>query len=102
MNELKRLQKVDLVVKNLKTAELLQFMFESLGYFKKYFPMIKILRTRGLAMRHWRQISAALGITVEPASTCVFRLIAMGFHLDEKFRICKGISEIAQKEYAVQ
>jgi hypothetical protein len=77
-------------------------MFECLGYFKKYFPMIKILRTKGLANRHWQQISAALLISVDPASTYVLKLIAMGFHLDEKFKITKAISDIAQKEYAVQ
>jgi hypothetical protein len=54
--ELKRLQKTQLVEKNDKQSKLLNFMFETLGYFKNYFPMIKTLRTKGLALRHWRSI----------------------------------------------
>ena len=99
--ELKRLQKTQLIEKNKRQAELLQFMQEVLQYFKKYFPMIKTLRTRGLALRHWREIGKQLGFSIDPASVSLFKIIALKLFEDDKLRIIKNISDIAQKEFAV-
>jgi len=54
INELKRLQKTSLVTENPEQQELQKFMFDSLMHFKKYSPMLRALRTKGLAARHWR------------------------------------------------
>ena len=76
-------------------------MQEVLQYFKKYFPMIKTLRTRGLALRHWREIGKQLGFSIDPASVSLFKIIALKLFEDDKLRIIKNISDIAQKEFAV-
>lgn len=55
-----------------------------------------------MGLRHWRQINTTLVTVVEPSNTSLFKLIQLGFHLDEKFKVCKVISDVAQKEYAVQ
>ena len=99
--ELKRLQKTQLIEKNKRQAELLQFIFETLGYFKKYFPMIKTLRTKGLALRHWRTIGQQLGFSIDPASVSLFKLLALGLHEEDKLKSIKNIADIAQKEWAV-
>jgi hypothetical protein len=52
--EMKRLQKSNLAQTKLKQAELLQYIFETLSYLKKYMPMIKATRTKGMTVRHWR------------------------------------------------
>lgn len=39
---------------------------------------------------------------VDPLSTYVYKLIILGFNLEEKLKIIKVISDVAQKEYAVQ
>lgn len=54
--ELKRLQKTQLVESNKRQAELLEFMYGTLTYFKEYFILIKTLRSKGLVLRHWRTI----------------------------------------------
>lgn len=99
--ELKRLQKTQLIEKNKRQGELLNFMFETLGYFKNYFPMIKTLRTKGLALRHWRSIGQQLGFSIDPSTVSLFQIIALGLYEEEKIKIIKNISDIAQKEYAV-
>jgi hypothetical protein len=43
-------------------------MFDSLVHFKKYSPMLRALRTKGLAARHWRSIGQKLGFTIDPGS----------------------------------
>lgn len=54
--EIKRLQKTALVASSKTQKYLAQFIFETLTYLKKYMLLIKTLRTRGLSLRHWRQI----------------------------------------------
>lgn len=76
-------------------------MFETLGYFKKYLPMIKTLRSKGLVLRHWRTIGQQLGFSIDPASVSLFKILALGLNEEDKLRIIKNISDIAQKEYAV-
>ena len=68
---------------------------EVLQYFKKYFPMIKTLRTRGLALRHWRKIGEQLGFSIDPASVSLFKIIALKLYEDDKLRVIKNISDIA-------
>jgi len=76
-------------------------MVETLNYFKDYFPMIRTLRSKGLALRHWRTIGQQIGFSIDPASVQLFKLIALGLHKDDQLKIIKNISDIAQKEYAV-
>ena len=76
-------------------------MFETLNYFKKYYPVIKTLRSKGLALRHWRTIGQQLGFSIDPATVSFFKIYALGLHEEEKLKIIKNISDIAQKEYAV-
>ena len=65
-------------------------------------PMIKATRTKGMTVRHWRQINSALKITIDPSTSCFLHLIGMRLHEEEAMKTIKAISEIAQKEYAVQ
>jgi len=41
-------------------------MFDSLNRFKRYGPMLRTLRTKGLAARHWRMIGAKLDVQIDP------------------------------------
>ena len=102
INELKRLQKTNLVAVNAKQQELLKFMFESLTHFKRYGPMLRTLRTKGLAQRHWRTIGQKLGFQIDPQSITLYRLIKLELDAEDKLKTIKQICEIATKEYAVQ
>lgn len=102
INELKRLQKTDLVDKNEKQGELQQFMFKSLNHFKKYGPMLRTLRTKGLASRHWRMIGNKLDFLIDPSNITLYRLIYLNLYEEDKLKTIKQICEIATKEYGVQ
>lgn len=102
LNELKRLQKTQLVAGNPRQAELQKFMMDSLFHFKKYGPMLRTLRTKGLAPRHWKTIGQKLGITIDPAQATLYRLIMLELYEEEKLKIIKSVCEVATKEYAVQ
>ena len=39
---------------------------------------------------------------IDPASTTLLRMIGMNLFADDKIKIIKGISDIAQKEFSVQ
>lgn len=77
-------------------------MFETLNVYKNFFPMIKILRSKGLVLRHWRTIGQQLGMSIDPATISLFKILALGLDDDEKMKIIRNIADIAQKEYAVQ
>lgn len=77
-------------------------MKETLTTFKKYYPMIKTLRSKGLALRHWRTIGQQLGFSIDPATVSLFKILALGLDEPDKLTIIKNIADIAQKEYAVQ
>lgn len=77
-------------------------MFETLNVYKTFFPMIKTLRSKGLVLRHWRTIGQQLGMSIDPATISLFKILALGLDEDEKMKIIKNIADIAQKEYAVQ
>ena len=64
--------------------------------------MVKVVRTKGLMSRHWRQIANALQISIDPTSTTLLKLIALGFHEPEKLKIIRAITDVAAREYAVQ
>lgn len=68
INELKRLQKTSLVTDNEEQQLLQKFMFDSLVHFKKYSAMLRALRTKGLAARHWRQIGQKLNFMIDPSN----------------------------------
>ena len=70
-------------------------MYETLGQFKKYFPMIKTLRSKGLALRHWRTIGQQLGFSIDPATVSLFKILALGLQDEERLKIIKNISDIA-------
>jgi hypothetical protein len=76
-------------------------MYDVIIYFKQYMAMIKTLRTKGLSLRHWRQIGTQLGFSIDPATITLFKIIALDLFKEEKLRVIKNISDIAQKEYAV-
>lgn len=76
-------------------------MFDVIVYFKKYLPMIKTLRTKGLGLRHWRQMGIKLGFSIDPATVTLFKIIALDLHAEETLSTIKNISDIAQKEFAV-
>ena len=78
------------------------FMFETLTYFRNYFILIKTLRSKGLALRHWRTIGQQIGFSIDPATISLFKILALGLQEEDKLKIIKNISDIAQKEYAVQ
>ena len=82
-------------------------MFDSLTHFKKYGPMLRTLRTKGLVARHWRMIGSKLEFDKknielgDPASITLYRLIVLKLYDEEKLKTIKQICEIATKEYAL-
>lgn len=86
----------------MKQTELLQFVLECLSYIKKYQNLIKMTRVKGLNARHWRQINTELNISIDPTTTSLLRMIGMQLFDDESIKVIKAISDIAQKEYAIQ
>lgn len=103
MIELKKLQKTSLIVNDKKGYQkaLLTFMQDVVVYFKQYLPLVKTLRTKGLSLRHWRQVGLQLGFSIDPSTVTLFKIIALDLQKEEKIATIKNISEIAQKEFAV-
>lgn len=77
-------------------------MIDSLNHFKKYGPMMRTLRTKGLAARHWRMVSQKLGLQIDPACLTLYDLIKLQLHDELKMKVIKQVCEVATKEYAVQ
>lgn len=77
-------------------------MFDSLNHFKRYGPMLRTLRTKGLVGRHWRMIGTKLEFVIDPANITLYRLIVLELYDEEKLKTIKQICEIATKEYALQ
>lgn len=76
-------------------------LFNKLSSFKKYIPLIKALRNKGLRDRHWKKISQLIHQDVEfKESLKLTNLIDMKleFHL----AAIQDISEYATKEYAIE
>ena len=65
LNELKRIQKTQLIQVNRKPEELMNFMNHSLVHFKKYLPMARTLRTKGMVQRHWKMIAQKLQLIID-------------------------------------
>jgi hypothetical protein len=82
--------------------DLLRFIMDSLNHFKRYGPMLRTLRTKGLATRHWVQVSDKIGIKINPAQSTLHGLISLGLYEEEKLSSIKAVCEVATKEYAVQ
>jgi dynein heavy chain, axonemal len=100
-NELKRLSKSSIIMTSPKQLELLHFIQKAITQFKFYIPMLKSLRTKGLSLRHWRLLGQKMGLSFDPATMTLWKLINMKLHEDAKLAIIKGVSEIATKEHAV-
>ena len=68
--------------------------------------MLKALRTKGLALRHWRMIGNKLnlgsGSGLDPSTLTLWKLIGLRLYEEEKLLVIKSICDIANKEYAVQ
>lgn len=101
-NELKRLQKTALVTEHPKQQELQKFVADAVSQFKRYGPMLRTLRTQGLAPRHWRMIGEKLGVQIDPARITLYRLVQLELYDEEKLKTTKAICEIASKEHALQ
>jgi hypothetical protein len=73
-------------------------------YFKKYLPMIKMLRTPGMqrSPAHWAEIARQLDIKIDRNNTTLFKLICKDLHSEETLRVIKGIADQATREYAVE
>ena len=101
--ELKKLQKTNLIINDKKAQQkgLLMYMYDVIQYFRQYMLMIKTLRTKGLSLRHWRQIGSQLGFSIDPATVTLFKIIALDLFKEEKLKTIKNISDIAQKEFSV-
>lgn len=100
--ELRRLKKTGLVMHYGKQMELLQFILDCINHLKKYFPMLRTLRTKGLAGRHWKQIGGTLKIQLDPATATLHKLILHQLHDEEKLKLVKQVCEVATKEFTVQ
>lgn len=77
-------------------------MIDALNHFKRYGPMLRTLRTKGLAPRHWKMVGQRLGLAIDPGHVTMYRLIQLGLYDDEKLKTIKQVCEVATKEYAVQ
>lgn len=77
-------------------------MFEALTHFKMYQPMLRTLRTKGLAPRHWRRIAEKLEFNINPSDITLYKLIYYELYDEGKLKTIKQICEIATKEYGVQ
>ena len=77
-------------------------MIDSLNHFKKYGPMMRTLRTKGLVHRHWKQVGQKLGLQIDPTQLTLYDLILLRLHDDLKMKVIKQVCEVATKEYAVQ
>jgi hypothetical protein len=104
LNELRRLQKTSLVTENQKQQELQKFISDGLTHFKKYGTMLRTLRTKGLAPRHWKQLGERLncGFIIDPAHITLLSLIQMRLYEEVNLRTIKAVCEQATKEYAAQ
>jgi dynein heavy chain len=77
-------------------------MIDALNHFKRYGPMLRTLRTKGLAPRHWKMVAQRLNLAIDPGHVTMYRLIRLGLYDDEKLKTIKQVCEVATKEYAVQ
>ena len=64
--------------------------------------MLRTLRTKGLAPRHWKMVCTKLTIMVDPTSVTLHELIELKLYDDEKLKTIKQVCEVATKEYSVQ
>ena len=65
-------------------------MFDALNHFKRYGPMLRTLRTKGLAARHWRMIGQKLALDgIDPSSITLYRLIILELYDEEKLKTIK-------------
>jgi len=62
LNELKRLKKADVIKENSNTqGRMVDFLIGSLSLFQEHLPVVKTLRTNGIAGKHWTLIGEILG-----------------------------------------
>ena len=77
-------------------------MFLSLTHFKKYGPMLRTLRTKGLAAKHWAAIGEKVGAKIHPKHVTLYRLIMLKLDDEDKLKASKQVCETATKEFAVK
>lgn len=99
--ELRRLQKTKLIADFPKQRQLQQFMIDAINQVRKYFPMIRTLRTKGLVSRHWKMVGQDLGVVIHPDKVTLHKLVQFNMHDDEVLKVIKQVCEVATKEYAV-
>ncbi|KAI9224756.1 dynein heavy chain and region D6 of dynein motor-domain-containing protein [Blastocladiella britannica] len=74
---------------------------EKIDEFLLHMPVIRILCNPGLRERHWRDMSAAAGVTLKPdASTSLRKVLKM--NLEEHYTKFAEISDSASKEYSLE
>lgn len=70
-------------------------MIDGLTHFKKYGTMLRTLRTKGLAGRHWKQLGEKLsgGTVIDPAQVTLLSLILLKLYEENKLKIIKQVCE---------
>ena len=51
--------------------------------------MLRTLRTKGLASRHWKMIANKLEVAIDPQVLTLYRLIMLELHDEEKLKTIK-------------
>ena len=51
--------------------------------------MLRTLRTKGLAARHWKMIGNKLEVTIDPSLLTLYRLIMLELNDEEKLKTIK-------------
>ncbi|XP_014666196.1 PREDICTED: dynein heavy chain 1, axonemal-like [Priapulus caudatus] len=74
---------------------------QAIELFKPYIPLIQGLRNPGMRMRHWEQLSEALGFKILPKPTLTFsKCLEMG--LQTHTAVIAKVGEVAGKEYSIE
>ena len=102
INEFKRLSKANFIKNNFKQVEFLNFVLDCLNHFKIFMPMIKSLRTKGFALRHWKMLNEKFKMNIDSNHLTLMKLISYGLYKEEKMSFIKETTDIAIKEYGVQ
>ena len=102
VTDLKRLHKTQLVLSNPKQLEMQRYMEQSLVFFQSFLPLIRTLRTKGLASRHWTMMCNFVGAKLDYSSVNLFTLIKSNFATEKNMREIKRVCDVATKEFSLQ
>nr|PNR26425.1 hypothetical protein PHYPA_031000 [Physcomitrium patens] len=78
-----------------------EFIRSQVAEFKPYLPLIHALRQEGMHDRHWKQISSAINLDVEPSREFTL-LSAINMGLLDHLHEIQEVSELACKEYSIE